>query len=103
MLDDVHRATHRLRQLKKVNKIIRLILWHEITQVNETIVRVRISTISLDQTIHINLGKQDPQITISITLGQAIGPTALETRIARGVQVDHRLGHLVVVEDKIND
>ena len=103
MLDDVHRATHRLRQLKKVNKIIRLILWHEITQVNETIVRVRISKIFLDQTIHTNLGKQGLQTTVTIPLGQAIDPIALKVRIARGVQVDHRLGNLVVVEDKIID
>ena len=44
-----------------------------------------------------------PQITISIHLGQVIGPTTLETRVARGVQVDHRLAHREVVEDKIND
>ena len=56
-----------------------------------------------DQTIHTNLGKQDPQITISIHLGQAIDPTAQETRVARGVQVDHRLGHQVAAEDNIND
>ena len=36
-------------------------------------------------------------------LGQAIDPIALEARVARGVQVDHRLGHLVVVEDNIID
>lgn len=55
---------------------------------------------SLDQTIQTNLGKQDPQITITIHLGQAIVPTALEARAALEVQVDHRLGHPVVVEDK---
>lgn len=69
----------------------------------ETIGRVRISTISLDQTIHTNLGRQGLQTTAIIPLGQATGPTALETRVARGVQVDHRLGHLVVAEDNIND
>ena len=73
------------------------------TLASETIGRVLISTISLDQTIHTNLGRQGLQTTAIIPLGQATGPTALETRVARGVQVDHRLGHLVVVEDKIND
>ena len=73
------------------------------TLASETIGRVRISTISLDQTIHTNLGKQGLQTTVTIPLGQAIGPTALEARVARGAQVDHRLGHLVVVEDKIID
>ena len=73
------------------------------TLASETIDRVRISTISLVQTIHTNLGKQGLQTTVTIPLGQAIGPTALEARVARGVQVDHRLGHLVVVEDKIID
>jgi hypothetical protein len=58
---------------------------------------------SLDQKIHTNPGKQDPQITITIHLGQAIGPTALEARAALGVQVDHRLDHPVVAEDNIND
>ena len=72
------------------------------TLASETIDRVRISTISV-QTIHTNLGRQGLQTTVTIPLGQATGPTALETRVARGVQVDHRLGHLVVVEDKIND
>jgi hypothetical protein len=73
-----------------------------ITITRETIDQVRISTISLGQTIHINLGRQGHQTTVTIPLGQAIGPTALEALVARGVQVDHRLGHLVVVEDKIN-
>lgn len=72
------------------------------TLATETIGRVRISKISLDQTIHTNLGRQGLQTTATIPLGQATGPTALETRAARGIQVDHRLGHLVVVEDKIN-
>ena len=72
------------------------------TLATETIGRVRISKISLDQTIHTNLGRQGLQTTATIHLGQATGPTALETRVARGIQVDHRLGHLVVVEDKIN-
>ena len=72
------------------------------TLASETIDRVRISTISV-QTIHTNLGRQGLQTTAIIPLGQATGPIALETRVARGVQVDHRLGHLVVVEDKIND
>ena len=73
------------------------------TLASETIDRVRNSTISLDQTIHTNLGRQGHQITATTPLGQAIGPIPLEVRIARGVQVDHRLGHLVVVEDKIID
>ena len=72
------------------------------TLASETIDQVRISTISLGQTIHINLGRQGLQTTATIPLGQAIGPTALEAPVPRGVQVDHRLGHLVVVEDKIN-
>ena len=72
------------------------------TLATETIGRVRISKISLDQTIHTNLGRQGLQTTATIPLDQATGPTALETRVARGIQVDHRLGHLVVVEDKIN-
>ena len=72
------------------------------TLASETIDQVRISTISLGQTIHINLGRQGLQTTATIPLGQAIGPTALEAQVPRGVQVDHRLGHLVVVEDKIN-
>ena len=73
------------------------------TLATETIGRVRISKISLDQTIHTNLGRQGLQTTVTIPLGQATGPTALETRVARGVQVDHRLAHREVVEDKIND
>ena len=74
-----------------------------ITQVSETIGLARILTIYLDQTIHTNLGKQGLQTTVTILLGQAIAPTALEARVARGVQVEHRLDPLVVVEDKIND
>ena len=74
-----------------------------ITQVSETISLARTSTIYLDQTIHTNLGKQGLQTTVTILLGQAIAPTALEARVARGVQVGHRLDPLVVVEDKIND
>ena len=86
----------------KVNKRIHLIFQRVITQDSETIVLVRTSTIYLDQTIHTSQGKQGLQTTATIPLGQAIGPIALEARLARGVQVDHRLGHLVVVEDKIN-
>ena len=74
-----------------------------ITQVSGTIGLTRTSTIYLDQTIHTSQGKQGLQTTVTIPLGQAIGPIALEARVARGVQVDHRLGHLVVVEDKIID
>ena len=73
------------------------------TLASETIDRVRNSTTSLDQTIHTNLGRQGHQITATTPLGQAIGPTALETRAARGVLVDQLLGHLVVEEDNIND
>ena len=73
------------------------------TLASETIDRVRISTISLVQTIHIKIDNQDPQIIISTHLGQAIAPTTLETPGARGVQVARRLDHLVVVEDNIND
>ena len=69
----------------------------------EIIDQVRILTTCLDQTIHTNPGRQGLQTTATIPLVQAIGPTALEALVARGVQVDHRLGHLVVVEDKIND
>ena len=72
------------------------------TLASETIDQVRISTISLGQTIHINPGRQGLQTTATIPLGQAIGPTALEAQVPRGVHVDPRLGHLVVVEDKIN-
>ena len=72
------------------------------TLASETIDRVRISTISLVQTIHTNLGRQGLQTTVTIPLGQATGPTALGTQVALGVQVDLLLGHLVVVEDKIN-
>ena len=59
--------------------------------------------LSLVQTIHIKIDNQDPQIIISIHLGQAIAPTTLETPGARGVQVARRLDHLVVAEDDIND
>ena len=72
------------------------------TLATETIGRVRISKISLIQTIHSNLGRQGLQTTTTIPLGQATGPTALGTQVALGVQVDLLLGHLVVVEDKIN-
>ena len=56
-----------------------------------------------NQIIYTNLGKQGLQTTATIPLGQAIGPTAQEARVARGVQVDHLLDHPVVVEDSIND
>lgn len=73
------------------------------TLVSEIIDQVRILITCLDQTIRTNLGRQDLQTTATIPLVQAIGPTALEALVARGVQVDHRLGHLVVAEDKISD
>ena len=72
------------------------------TLASETIDQVRISTISLGQTIHINLGRQGLQTTATIPLGQVIVPTALEARVAQEAQVD-RLGHLVAAEDNINN
>ena len=87
----------------KVNKIIHLIFQRVITQVSETIVLVRTSTIYLDQTIHTSQGKQGLQTTATIPLGQAIAPTALEAQVAQEVQVDRRLGHLVAAEDNINN
>jgi hypothetical protein len=87
----------------KVNKRIHLIFQRVITQDSETIALVRTSTIYQDQIIHTNLSRQGLQTTATIPPGQAIGPIALEAQVARGIQVDHRLDHLVVVEDKIND
>ena len=74
-----------------------------ITLASETIDQIRIPTMFQDQTIHTNLGRQGLQTTAITPQGQAIGPTALEARVARGVQKDHRLGHPVVAEDNIND
>ena len=73
------------------------------TLASEIIDQVQILITCLDQTIRTNLGRQDLQSIDTIPQVQAIGPTALEALVARGVQVDHRLGHLVVVEDKIID
>ena len=87
----------------KVNKRIHLIFPRVITQDSETIVLVRTSTIYLDQTIHTNIGRQGLQTTATITLVQIIVPTALEARVAPEAQVDHRLDHLAVAEDKIID
>ena len=74
-----------------------------ITQVSQTTGLARVPTIYLDQTIHTNIGRQGLQTTATITLVQIIVPTALEARVAPEAQVDHRLDHLAVAEDKIID
>jgi hypothetical protein len=58
---------------------------------------------SLDQTIHTNLGRQGHQTTATIPQDQAVGLTALEDQLTRGVQVDLHPGHPTEAEDKIND
>ena len=70
------------------------------TLASEIIDQVQILATCLDQTIHTNPGRQGLQTTATIPLVQSIGPTALEALVAR---MDHRLGHPVVEEDKIND
>ena len=58
---------------------------------------------SLDQTIHTNLGRQGHQTTAIIPQDQAVGLTALEDQVTQGVQVDLHQGHPIEAEDKIND
>jgi hypothetical protein len=60
----------------------------------------------MNQTIHTNLNGQGHRMIITIHLVQVIDRTVLETQatlgnlVAQEVQVDHRPGHPVVVEDK---
>lgn len=58
---------------------------------------------SLDQTIHTNLGRQGHQTTAIIPQDQAVGLTALEDQLTRGVQVDLHPDHPTEAEDRIND